>query len=458
MHSLSTAVHSGARTPRSAFCARSANVVRAPSSGCRWPLVCSPRRAFRGPPRPLPCRCCLRPRRSRRAARVRRRASPILAPRARRVAARRERRDVAPVARAAPRSASSTATALVARGARGDPRRGSPTTSAGCCRPAPARSSGRRSRVELVARRRAAPPVRPARRRAPRRPTRSTRATRSTSSSSATPTASPTRPPSPSPSCPASPTTRSTSAGRPGSARRISSTPSRTTCADCGDTTVRYTTAEAFTNHFLAALHGRDTDAFKAAYRDVDVLLVDDVQFLEAKARTEQEFFHTFNALHQGGAQIVLTSDRPPRDMTALEDRLRERFEAGLLCDVAAPDRTTRLTILRKRVQQDEIDGVEPAALEAIADRVTDNVRALEGALIRVVAFALAHRPADHRRARRGGPRRPLPRAASPPGRASGPSRSRPPRPSALSARGAAVRQPLRRRRVAAPGRDVPRA
>jgi chromosomal replication initiator protein len=164
--------------------------------------------------------------------------------------------------------------------------------------------------------------------------------------------------------------------------------------AECGDTAVRYTTAEAFTNHFLAALHGRDTDAFKAAYRDVDVLLVDDVQFLEDKARTEQEFFHTFNELHQGGAQIVLTSDRPPRDMTALEDRLRERFEAGLLCDVAAPDRTTRLTILRKRVEQDEVDGVEPEALEAIADRVTDNVRALEGALIRTVAFgSLTGRP-----------------------------------------------------------------
>jgi len=163
----------------------------------------------------------------------------------------------------------------------------------------------------------------------------------------------------------------------------------------CGDMTVRYTTAEAFTNHFLAALHGAETDAFKTAYRGVDVLLVDDVQFLQAKARTEQEFFHTFNALHQAGAQVVLTSDRLPRDMNALEDRLRERFEAGLVCDVRAPDRTTRLTILRKRVLQDELRGVDPEALEAIADRVTDNVRALEGALIRVVAFAsLTGRPA----------------------------------------------------------------
>jgi chromosomal replication initiator protein len=161
-----------------------------------------------------------------------------------------------------------------------------------------------------------------------------------------------------------------------------------------GGATVRYTTAEAFTNHFLGALHGHDIDAFKAAYRGVDVLLVDDVQFLQAKARTEQEFFHTFNALHEAGAQIVLTSDRLPRDLGELEERLRERFEAGLVTDVRAPDSSTRLTILRKRVQQDGVRGLEPGALQLIADRVTDNVRALEGALIRVVAFgSLTGRP-----------------------------------------------------------------
>ena len=161
-----------------------------------------------------------------------------------------------------------------------------------------------------------------------------------------------------------------------------------------GGATVRYTTAEAFTNHFLAALHGKDVEQFKAAYRGVDVLLVDDVQFLQAKVRTEQEFFHTFNALHEGGAQIVLTSDRLPRDLGELEARLRERFEAGLVCDVRSPDAPTRLTILRKRVQQDRIPDVDPAALEQIAARVTDNVRALEGALVRVVAFgSLTGRP-----------------------------------------------------------------
>jgi chromosomal replication initiator protein len=159
--------------------------------------------------------------------------------------------------------------------------------------------------------------------------------------------------------------------------------------------TVRYTTAEAFTNHFLGALHGHDVDSFKAAYRGVDVLLVDDVQFLQAKARTEQEFFHTFNALHQAGAQIVLTSDRLPRDLGELEERLRERFEAGLVTDVRAPDLSTRLAILRKRVQQDAVGELDEAALELIAERVTDNVRALEGALIRVVAFgSLTGRPA----------------------------------------------------------------
>jgi chromosomal replication initiator protein len=155
-----------------------------------------------------------------------------------------------------------------------------------------------------------------------------------------------------------------------------------------GGLTALYTTVEAFTDRFVGALHSGGMERFKAAYRGVDVLLVDDVQFLQRKARTEEEFFHTFNDLHQAGAQLVLTSDRLPRDMDALEDRLRERFEAGLVCDVQPADRATRLTILRKRVAQDGLAGVEPAALELIADRVVANIRALEGALIRVVAFS----------------------------------------------------------------------
>ncbi|TML28896.1 MAG: chromosomal replication initiator protein DnaA [Actinobacteria bacterium] len=157
--------------------------------------------------------------------------------------------------------------------------------------------------------------------------------------------------------------------------------------AHAGGLGVRSTTADCFVSDFVTALHTGCVDRFKAAYRGADVLLVDDVQFLEAKARTEEEFFHTFNALHTVGAQLVLTCDRLPRDMAALEDRLRERFEAGLVADISAPDLSTRVTILRKRAQHDGLRGIEPRALEVIAARVADNVRALEGALIRVVAF-----------------------------------------------------------------------
>jgi len=164
---------------------------------------------------------------------------------------------------------------------------------------------------------------------------------------------------------------------------------------DAGDgLRVRYTTVEAFTNAFVGALQGGRMEAFKAAYRDVDVLLVDDVQFLASKVRTEQEFFHTFNALHAARAQLVLTSDRTPRDLEGLEARLRERFEAGLVCDVQPPDFATRLAILRQRVQADGHADVEPAALGVIAERVVGHLRAIEGALIRVVAFgSLTGRP-----------------------------------------------------------------
>jgi chromosomal replication initiator protein len=158
--------------------------------------------------------------------------------------------------------------------------------------------------------------------------------------------------------------------------------------------TVLYTTVEAFTDQFVGALHTHALEEFKAHYRGVDVLLVDDVQFLQSKARTEQEFFHTFNALHGAGAQLVLTSDRLPRDLDALEDRLRERFEAGLVTDVRLPDAGTRRTILRKRVQQDALAGVDDDAVDLIAEHVDSNIRALEGALIRVVAYgSLTGRP-----------------------------------------------------------------
>ncbi|MCW3067648.1 MAG: chromosomal replication initiator protein DnaA [Solirubrobacterales bacterium] len=158
--------------------------------------------------------------------------------------------------------------------------------------------------------------------------------------------------------------------------------------------TVRCTTGEAFTNEFIGALGAGHTEGFKARFRDIDVLLMDDVQFLERKTRTEEEFFHTFNALHDGGRQIVVTSDRPPRDLQALEDRLRERFEAGLVADITPPEMPTRLAILRMRVHHDQIKLADDAALRVIAERIENHVRALEGALIRVVAYSsLTGRP-----------------------------------------------------------------
>jgi chromosomal replication initiator protein len=163
-----------------------------------------------------------------------------------------------------------------------------------------------------------------------------------------------------------------------------------------GGLRVRSTTAERFTSEFVAALQTRDVEDFKARFRETDVLLIDDVQFLQRKAKTEEEFFHTFNALHETGSQLVLTCDRLPADMAALEARLLERFQAGLVAELKPPDLATRLTILRKRVQHDAIALDDEGALHAIAHRITSNARALEGALIRVVAFhSLTGRPID---------------------------------------------------------------
>jgi chromosomal replication initiator protein len=160
--------------------------------------------------------------------------------------------------------------------------------------------------------------------------------------------------------------------------------------------TVRYTTVEAFTNHFIAALSSRSIDRFKHAYRDADVLLIDDVQFLASKAKTEEEFFHTFNALQDNNRQLVVTCDRLPRQLTAVEERLRERFEAGLVAHIQPPDFPTRVAILRKRVLLDQITLADDQVLELIAERVTDNIRSLEGALIRIVAHhSLSGRPID---------------------------------------------------------------
>jgi chromosomal replication initiator protein len=150
---------------------------------------------------------------------------------------------------------------------------------------------------------------------------------------------------------------------------------------------VRYVTSEAFLNEFIDAVRTGTNDAFKRRYRDIDVLLVDDIQFIEGKKETQEEFFHTFNHLHQANRQIVLSSDRPPDHIGTLEDRLRSRFKQGLITDVQPPDLETRLAILRNKAER-EATWIPPEVLEFIATNITDNIRVLEGALIRVAAFA----------------------------------------------------------------------
>jgi chromosomal replication initiator protein len=154
---------------------------------------------------------------------------------------------------------------------------------------------------------------------------------------------------------------------------------------------VRYVSSEEFTNEFINAIRDDRQDRFKRRYRDVDVLLIDDIQFLEGKTQTQEEFFHTFNTLHNANKQIVLTSDRAPKRLEALEDRLRNRFEWGLITDVQPPDLETRIAILRKKAAMDRLSA--PAdVLEFIASKIQTNIRELEGALIRVTAFANLNR------------------------------------------------------------------
>ncbi|MFP4310377.1 MAG: chromosomal replication initiator protein DnaA [Nitriliruptoraceae bacterium] len=158
---------------------------------------------------------------------------------------------------------------------------------------------------------------------------------------------------------------------------------------------VRYITTEQFTNEFINAIRDDRITAFQRTYRQADVLLVDDIQFLQQKERTQEEFFHTFNALHNAEKQIVISSDRPPKQIAHLEDRLRSRFEWGLMTDVQPPDLETRIAILRKKSETDALQ-VTPEVLELIASRVQSNIRELEGALIRVAAFSSLQRaPAD---------------------------------------------------------------
>jgi len=154
---------------------------------------------------------------------------------------------------------------------------------------------------------------------------------------------------------------------------------------------VRYVSSEEFTNEFINAIRDDKQDSFKRRYRDVDVLLIDDIQFLEGKTQTQEEFFHTFNTLHNANKQIVLTSDRAPKRLEALEDRLRNRFEWGLITDVQPPDLETRIAILRKKAAMDRLTA-PPDVLEFIASKIQTNIRELEGALIRVTAFANLNR------------------------------------------------------------------
>ncbi len=158
---------------------------------------------------------------------------------------------------------------------------------------------------------------------------------------------------------------------------------------------VRYVNSEEFTNEFINSIRDDKAQVFQRRYRDVDVLLIDDIQFLQGKVQTQEEFFHTFNALHQANKQVVITSDLPPKQLSGFEERMRSRFEWGLLTDVQPPDLETRIAILRKKAIGDSLRAPDDV-LEYIASKISTNIRELEGALIRVTAFASLNRqPVD---------------------------------------------------------------
>ena len=159
------------------------------------------------------------------------------------------------------------------------------------------------------------------------------------------------------------------------------------------NTRVRYVSSEEFTNEFINSIRDDKAASFQRRYRDVDILLVDDIQFFSGKVQTQEEFFHTFNTLHNANKQIVISSDMPPKQLQDFEDRMRSRFEWGLITDVQPPDLETRIAILRKKSHQEKLSA-PPEVLEFIASKISSNIRELEGALIRVTAFASLNRQA----------------------------------------------------------------